>query len=326
LESGAEFNDAQQQANTVRGRQKWLGQRSAPLNNWILVKAKRKKKRSRAQPRKTGFGGFRKLTRNEVEWLKQDSKKALKRAEEAAAQRAAPPVASNVTEESANKEELLEAERFFRHLRLATAVNLVVNGALNRSKWCGVFLGEIIPFLARKEPELMANEHFKRRISEMRSAQKARKKGRTLRTEIEQIIQEARRLRDTAKYQNLWSDARKEMKDLERRAKLLKKEEFNVSSKGLDDLRDRLSRVETAAKDEALQKLPEFSLHSADQWFEQVVWPELQQREPSLRNNPLIGELKKANKSGKFQLSDLKTQAQQTVRRIAVLPRAYYFW
>jgi len=159
-------------------------------------------------------------------------------------------------------------------------------------------------------------------------SQKPRIKGRTLRTEIEEIIREARLQRHLyhfLKCDHFLPPARKDIRALERRAKLLKKEGFNFNSKWLDDLRERLTRVETTAKAEALQTLPDFSLSSADQWFEQVVWPELHRRKPKLRNNPLIGELKKANKSGKFQLSDLKTQAHQTVRRIAGLPRPYYF-
>lgn len=289
---------------------------------------KRKKKRSGTKPHKAGFGGFCKLTQSDVEWLRQDLNNTFKQANEVPALTGETSIGSAVPEDL-RKDEFLEVERFVRQLRLATGVNLVVNGALNRSRWCGVFLGELIPFLARKEPELMANEHFKRRISELRSAQKARKKGRTLRTEIEEIIREARsqrHLHGTFKRKRLLSDARKDISHLERRAKLLKKEGFNLNSKSLDALRKVLSRLETSAKAQNLQKRPDFCAASADEWFKNIVWPELERREPQLRANPLVGELKKATKSGKFQLSDLKTQARATVKRIAVLPRANYFW
>src|SRR5207237_5472499 len=133
-------------------------------------------------------------------------------------------------------------------------------------------------------------------------------------------------LHDTLKGERLLPDAHKEIRDLERRAKLLRKEEFNVSSKGIDHLRETLSRINGAMKAEDLQRMSEFTSLSADEWFEKVIWPKLQRREPQLRNNPLIGGLEKANKSGKFQLSNLKTQALQTVRRLAKLPRPYYFW
>jgi hypothetical protein len=223
----------------------------------------------------------------------------------------------------------MNEHQFVSHFEVATAVTLTVNAAINGDKWCGIFLGELIPFLASQKPKLMTNEHLVQRVSEMRSAQKPRIKGRTLRTEIEEIIRKARlqrHLHRFLKYGQLLPRARKDIRALERRAKLLKKEWSNLNSRWLDDLRERLTRLETAAKAEPLEKLPEFSLSSADQWFEQVVWPELRLRKSELQNNPLIGELKKANKSGKFQISDLKTQAHQTVRRIAVLPRAYYFW
>jgi hypothetical protein len=293
------------------------------------MKAKRKKKRCRTKPHKAGFGGFRELTRSEVEWLKQDTTNALDREKEAKAQQT-PPRSVSAEDEYESRQQLMDENQFISHVGVATALNLTVKAAIKGDKWCGIFLGEMIPFLARQKPELIRNEHFVRRVSEMGSAQKPRIKGPTLRTEIEEVIREARlqrHLYDVTKHDHFLPRARKDIRALSRRAKLLEKEGFKFKSKWLDDLRSRLSRVETAAKKaEALQKLPEFSLSSADQWFEQVVWPELQQREPKLRNNPLIGELKKANKSGKFQLSDLKMQARGTVTRIAALPRGFYFW
>ncbi len=268
---------------------------------------------------------FRELTRSEVEWLTLDSEKALKRVKELAAQRAAPPARLNVKQRWESNEQLMNEHQFLSHVGVATAVKLTVHGALKGDEWCGIFLGEMMPFLARNEPELMANEHFKRRISEIRSAQKPRKKGRTLRTEIEEIIREARHVRDTAKYQSLLPHARKDIKDLERREKSLQKEGYKVSSKYLDDLRERQSRLEAAANAKGLQRLPELSSSSADKLFNRLVWPKLKRKADELRDNPLIGGLKKANKSGKFQLSDLKMQALQTVKRLASLPEAYYF-
>jgi hypothetical protein len=233
-----------------------------------------------------------------------------------------------VTRRRKRNDQQIKARQFGYKFGLATAIRLAVKAAIGHDQSWGVFFGEMIPFLARKMPELTANQHFARRISEMSSAQKARKKGRSLRAVIEEIIREARSCQHLNAIMNgdrFLPHVRKDIKELERRAKLLKKEGFGVSSKWLDDLRKRLLRLETLKDDEALQKLPEFSLSSVDQWFEQVVWPELQVKEPELRDNPLIGDLKKANKSGKFQLSDLKIQALQTVKRLAALPQPYYF-
>jgi hypothetical protein len=272
--------------------------------------------------------GFRRLTRSEVAWLNQDIKKALATVKEAKAQKTTAR-SVNPQHEYGSRQQLMDENQFVSHFGVATAVKLTVKGAMNGDKWCGIFLGEMIPFLARQKPELMRNEHFVRRVSEMGSAQKPRIRGRTLRTEIEEIIREVRlqrHLYDVAKHDQFLPRARKDIRDLERRAKLLKKEGFNLNTKWLDNLRDRLSRVKAAAAAaEALQRLSDFGSSSADQWFEQVVWPELQRREHKLRANPLIGELKKANKSGKFQLSDLKMQARTTVMRIAALPRPFYF-
>jgi hypothetical protein len=292
------------------------------------VKTKRRTKKSRTKSRRAVFHGFHKLTRSDVKWLKRDSKKVLETAKKLISQKAAPPARPNVTRWRKRNYQQIRARQFGYKFGLATAIRLAVQAAIGRDQSWGVFFGEMIPFLARKMPELTANQHFARRISEMSSAQKARKKGRTLRAVIEEIIREARSRRHFNVIMNgdrFLPRARRDIKDLERRAKLLKKEGFGVSSKWLDDLRERLTRLETAAKAESLHKLPEFSLSSADQWFEQVVWPELQVKQPELRDNPLIGDLKKANKSGKFQLSDLKMQALQTVRRLAALPQPYYF-
>jgi hypothetical protein len=239
------------------------------------------------------------------------------------------PLASNLPEGSVKREDLLKTERFVGQLGLAKSVKITVQSALHGDEWCGVFLAELIPFLARNEPELMANNHFKRRISEMRSAQNARKKGRTLRTEIEEIIRRAqvqRHLYGVGTHERPFSNARRDLRNLQRRAKLLEKEGINLKFKwGLDDLSNRLTRVEAADKARALPALPDFELAFVDAWFDQVVWPELERKEPHLRSNPLIGDLAKANKSGKFQLSDLKTQARATVKRLAALPRAYFF-
>jgi hypothetical protein len=82
------------------------------------VKAKRKKT-SRTKPHKEGVGGFFKLTRSEAEWLKQDSEARVKQAKELPPLMAARRADSNVAEESATKQQILEAERFVHHLRLA---------------------------------------------------------------------------------------------------------------------------------------------------------------------------------------------------------------
>src|SRR5262249_32936145 len=129
-----------------------------------------------------------------------------------------------------SRQHLLEENRFVSHVGAAIAVTLTVDAAIKGDKWCAIFLGEIIPFLARQKPELMRNEHFAQRVSEIGSAQKPRIKGSTLRTEIEEIIREVRlqrRLNDATKHDNFLPRARKDIRNLEWRMKLLKKEEFH---------------------------------------------------------------------------------------------------
>jgi hypothetical protein len=315
LEFVARFNDLQSKAHPICDCQ--------PLK---IVNTTRPNKR-RSKRSEEVFRGFNKLTCFEVEWLKQDIRDAVEGAKELRAQQTRASVSAE--DEYKSGQQLMDENQFVSHFGVATAVTLTVKAAIEGDKWSGFFLGEMIPFLARQKPELMRNEHFARRVSEMGSAQKPRIKGPTLRTEIEEIIREVRLQRhlcDVAKHDLFLPRARKDVRNLERRAKLLKKEGFNFNTKWLDNLRDKLSRVKAAAAAaEALKKLSDFGPLSADQWFEQVVWPELRRREPKLRANPLIGGLKKANKSGKFQLSDLKIQARTTVMRIAGLPRPFYF-
>ena len=285
-----------------------------------------RQKKTRYKTRHKVFRGLGRLSRAEVEWLKKDSRIALEEANELEAQHSAP--SKSVKHGHESKQQLIAEQQFVNHVGIATAVTLTVQAAIDGDKLCGIFLGEIIPFLARQKRKLITNEDFVGRLSELRSAQKPRIEGRTLRTEIEEIIREAQLQRRLyfVKHDRFLSRARKDIRALEYRAKLQEKEGFKLNSKRFDDLRERLTQLETAAKAKTLQTLPEFTLASADQWFEQVVWPELHRRKSELRDNPRIGELKKATKSGKFQLSDLKIQAHQTVRRIAALPRTYFFW
>jgi hypothetical protein len=77
-----------------------------------------------------------------------------------------------------------------------------------------------------------------------------------------------------------------------------------------------------------LLALPEFSPDPkvVSEWTDKIVYPKLQAMQSELAANPAIGNLKKArDKNGKFQISRLKPLIRQTVARIAVLPKSYYF-
>jgi hypothetical protein len=173
----------------------------------------------------------------------------------------------------------------------AELVRWVAQETLKGDQMCATFLGEMISFVMKWEKELKENDAFKARFAEVRRWQRRRKKGRTLSREIEEIIEDA-----TREHQMFWL-----MRDLPKSSA-----RYNYFD------------------------LPIFNSSSADLWFEKVIWPELKRRKNELRNNPLIGGLKKANRckgkrSGKFQLSDLKDQAHDIVTRLANRPWLYYF-
>jgi hypothetical protein len=197
--------------------------------------------------------------------------------------------------------------------KIGMITNVIVQETLMGDSDFGKFLGELIPFLARKQKELAKNKAFSQRLSQIKSTQKARKShyerkqqeqpnslhrrdNRSLRSEIDYIIKDARcqqlilaMVKADRKYQML-----------------LGKEISGVS-------------------DEVLSELPKFDSSSAVEWFDKVVYPAVQARKAALADNPQIGSLRKAYKSGKFQVSDLKGQIRETVVRIASSPEIYYF-
>jgi len=176
----------------------------------------------------------------------------------------------------------------------ASLVHQAVQETLKGDQEWGLLLAEMIPFLTKRVKELEKNNVFKARFSQIKSSQRARKKGPNLRSEIEGIIHEA-----TQKHRMLSL---------------------------VGDFPETFSRYNGSD----LSQLPEFSSSSADLWFEEIIWPEVYRRKDEGILPAEILELKKANRrtgkrSGKFQLSDLKEPARNTVRRLAKAPLRYYF-
>ena len=152
----------------------------------------------------------------------------------------------------------------------------------------------MIPWLIKRVKELEANQAFKTRLLKVGSWQRGRGRGVNLSRVVEEIIQDA-----TRTYQML---------------------QFAKAS------RDRtLFRSFARYNGHDLSGIPPFGPSSAVEWFEKVVWPELCRRKPELAANPQISDLKKANKSGKFQLSELRQQARLSVVRISRRPALHYF-
>ena len=184
-----------------------------------------------------------------------------------------------------------------KELALHNCVELVrraVQETLKGDEEWGVLLGEMIPYLTKRGKELEKSDAFKARFATIKSSQRARKKGPNERSITEEIIHEA-----TQKHRllSLAGDLPKSC----------------AKYNGCD-----------------LSQLPELYSSSADQWFEEVIWPEWKRRKNKGRLPRQIMDLKKANRitgkrSGKFQLSDLKERVRNTVRRLAKAPQLYYF-
>jgi hypothetical protein len=158
---------------------------------------------------------------------------------------------------------------------------------------CGMLLGELLAFLWKKRFDLAeANYYFHQEFSKLQSARPASRKRSALRRLIQRIIEDATAARLFFLFTGNWSPV--------------------------------LSGIDP----EQLRALPELGPSEASvvTWADVVVYPILLRMEQTLRDDPEIGNMKKAlDENGKFHVSCLKPLIRQTVRRIASVPRAHYF-
>ena len=179
-------------------------------------------------------------------------------------------------------------------LQVAEFIRVIADQALQGDADCGYFLGELSGTLHKSQETLAnANETFRQRHAEIRSAHFATAKDSPLRARIERIIREAQREK---RRQHILHHIPEVSIVLKPNKRLLMVPELTVS-------------------DEAVNA-----------WTDVIVYPRLRQNQKELRALFDSGKLQKArDKNGKFQISRLKSLIRQTVARIAKLPRVYYF-
>jgi hypothetical protein len=176
---------------------------------------------------------------------------------------------------------------------IAQIVHRVIDLTFKGDPGCGALLGELLAFLWKKRSDLAeANYNFQEEFSKLESARPASRKRSALRRLIQKIIDDT----TAATVYFLYTG--------------------------------KSSPILSGIEPGELRALPKFgpSEESISAWTEVIVYPILLRMEQTLRDDPEIGSLKKAkDENGKFHVSCLKPLIRQTVRRIASVPRAYYF-
>src|SRR5204862_1474118 len=81
-------------------------------------------------------------------------------------------------------------------------------------------------------------------------------------------------------------------------------------------------------EDKPLSKLPDLNStkRAVDAWMNRVVYPQLRKMKVQLDADPRIAKVKKFHDvNTKLQPSRMKKDARDAIRRIAQLPKSYYF-
>jgi hypothetical protein len=179
-------------------------------------------------------------------------------------------------------------------LELSKLAAVAINQTASGDAECGYFLAELLAYLWKRRSALSdKNETFRRCYSSWESAHVATRRASPVRQLIHSILAEAQSKR--------W---------VQQIAKLIPRSSLAIK------------------RNRTLLELPEFSADPkvVSEWTDKVVYPKLRGMQSKLAEDPVIGRLKKAlDENGKFHVSRLKPSIEQTVARIAALPKAYYF-
>jgi hypothetical protein len=159
---------------------------------------------------------------------------------------------------------------------------------------CGYFLAELLAYLSKKRANLSEkNETFRKCYLKWESSRVATRRGSPLRQLIHRVLAQAH-----------WD------KDVQELARYMPNSALVIK------------------RNKVLLRLPEFSAdpNVVSEWTDKIVYPKLRTMQSKLAGDPVIGNLKKAiDENGKFQISRLKPLIEQTVARIAALPKPCYF-
>ena len=199
-------------------------------------------------------------------------------------------LASCLTEEPSSEKFPKEAALH----ELGALVRITYDQARMGDAACGYFLGELLSVIGKKSSELARqNKAFAAVRSEWKSARIASAKDSALREYVYKIVVNAVSRR--------------------RRYTLLQ------LIPGAEDL---------YPEDKALLKLPELkpSKRAVDAWMKRVVYPRLRRMKEQLDADPRIAKVKRFHDvNTKLQPSRIKKDARDAIRRVAQLPKSYYF-
>jgi hypothetical protein len=177
---------------------------------------------------------------------------------------------------------------------LAALVRITYDEARKGDSACGYFLGELLSVVGKKSSELARhNNAFTAARSKWKSARIASAKDSAVREYVDKILANAISRR--------------------RRYAILQ------LIPGAADL---------YPEDKPLSKLPELkpSKRSVDAWMDRVVYPELRRMKDQLDADPRIAKVDRFHDvNTKLQPSRLKKDARDAIRRVARLPKSYYF-
>ena len=179
-------------------------------------------------------------------------------------------------------------------IELSRLMSVAIEQTASGDPDCGYFVAELLAYLSKKRASLSEkNKVFRTCYSGWESSRVATRRGSPLRPLIHAILAKAHR---------------------DRRVQQIAK---HIPNSGL-----------VIKRNKTLLALPDFcdDPQVVSAWTNQLVYPKLRAMHSELAEDPVIGYLKKAlDENGKFQISRLKPLIEQTVARIAALPKAYYF-
>jgi len=177
---------------------------------------------------------------------------------------------------------------------LAALVRITYDQARKGDLACGYFLGELLSVLGKKSSELARrNNAFAAARTKWKPARIASAKDSAIREYVDEILLNA----------------------------MSRRRQYGI-------LQLIPGATELYPGEKLLSKLPDLkpSKRSVDAWMKRVVYPELCRMKEQLDADPRIAKVKKFHDvNTKLQPSRMKKDARDAIRRVAQLPKSYYF-
>ena len=176
---------------------------------------------------------------------------------------------------------------------LAALVRIIYDQARKGDSACGYFLGELLSVLGKKSCELARHNAFAAARSKWKSVRIASAKDSGVREYVDEILMDAMSRRHRYAILQLIPGA-----------------------------------ADLYPDDKRLTKLPDLKPNkcSVDAWMKRLVYPQLCRMKDQLDADPRIAKVKRFHDvNTKLQPSRMKKDARDAIRRVAQLPKSYYF-